>query len=82
MTHSFSIGQLEDEIAQLHQRLQTARDGMKSATRYSSPGRFEKSVLTTYRTTLNAIADCSKFESKLLADAIHEKLPRELRDMT
>jgi hypothetical protein len=30
---------------------------------------------------LNAIADYSKFESRLLADAINEKLTRELRDM-
>jgi hypothetical protein len=31
--------------------------------------------------TLDAIHNCSKFESRLLADAISEKLPREIRDM-
>jgi hypothetical protein len=31
--------------------------------------------------TLNAIHNCSKFESHLLADAISEKLLREIRDM-
>jgi hypothetical protein len=31
--------------------------------------------------TLNAIHNCSKFESRLLADAISEKLPREIWDV-
>ncbi|KAH7065944.1 hypothetical protein BKA63DRAFT_558159 [Paraphoma chrysanthemicola] len=60
-----SLNVLNTEMAHLQQRIQGAKDKVKVA----------KEV------TMTAIGDRSKYVCRLLADAIHGKLPRELRDM-
>ncbi|KAH7067792.1 hypothetical protein FB567DRAFT_509145 [Paraphoma chrysanthemicola] len=52
-------------MARLLQRIQVGKTSVKAAT----------------KVTMAAIEDHSKYVSRLFANAIHEKLPRELRDM-
>lgn len=64
----------------LRAELTKAESDMEQAARYLPPLLLQ-AIVDSIRTVIDAIDDYTKFEARLFAEAIHARLPRELRDI-